>query len=515
MQINNLMKNILVRWRNYWAERDFYAVWLWVSFRVGPWWTDRKTRYLLQGLPALIVMTAGVLTFVGVFLMGARASEITTAYQRRAEESLATQPAEALTCYERLVDTDENRLEHLFGLAQACEKTRAHQRALGILNQLAPLDRRGYAPAHKYLAQVLLSPGQVSAEALDEAECHLVRVLEQEPDSVGAHVLLAQIYLVSNRLEKARPHLIQGSAIRPEFHLTLARLYNTLGRKASGVLEATRAEVLFRARAEADSDDHEARLNWAQAAALLGKHAQAAEILREGLALSKKRVFQQALAQLYVAWSDALTDDPTRKKLGDRLALIDQGLRCDPNNLDLLARLQLIARLQGSEAEKARSALQDLLAHGQESAALHLTLGIDASERGQVDEAALHFERAFQLSPETPLVANNLAWSLSTRAPIDLPRALRLADSAIRQTPALPQVHGTRGHILFKMERWKDALPELLLAARGDPRNAEAHDLLASIYTHLNDPTMAKKHRELADLEKKGQEPAKPVRQRP
>jgi tetratricopeptide (TPR) repeat protein len=296
-------------------------------------------------------------------------------------------------------------------------------------------------------------PGQVSIETLSEAERHLVRVVGREPNSVAAHVLLARIYLVTDRLALAEPHLIQASTVRPEFHLELARLYNTRGKKSKGVVEATRALVVYRARVEANSDDDEARLNWAKAVAILGEHAQAEKILQRGLELSKKPLYRQAIAQLFVAWSDTLIDDPAKQKLGARLALIDQGLRYDPDNLNLLERLQLIARLTGTEATKARGVLQDLLARGQESAALHLTLGIDASERNQPGEAALHFERAYQLCPDMPLVANNLAWSLATREPIDLPRALQLVDTAIHQMPAQPQFHGTRGNLLFSEGR--------------------------------------------------------------
>ena len=506
------LRRHLNHWRELWSKWDCYALPRRVWTAVAQWWSDRRTRHLIQGLPALIAISSVVATLAWVFMLGEHGSEIKAAYQRRAEQSLSTQPVEALTCYERLVDTDDSRPEYVFGLAQACEANKLHQRALGLLNQLAPLwTVRATPPLTITWRSCLLAPGQISTETLAEAERHLVRVVEQEPNAVGAHVLLAQIYLVSDRPALAKPELILASAVRPEFHLILARLYNTQGEKSSAILEAKQGQTIFRARCEANADDHDARLNWAEAAAILGNYAEAAEILRRGLALSQKPLYSQALAQLFVAWSDTLIDDPAKKKLGKRIALIDQGLRYDPDNLNLLARLQLIGCLEGTEAEKARKALQDLLAEGHESAAVYLTLGIDAAQRGQPGEAALHFERAFELSPEMPLIANNLAWSLATREPIDLPRALKLADTALRQAPAQPQFHGTRGRILFKMERWKDALPELLQAVRSEPTNSDAHAMLATIYTNLGAPEMAKTHRDLAAFKDKNRAAERPA----
>src|SRR5947209_20421318 len=79
----------------------------------------------------------------------------------------------------------------------------------------------------------------------------------------------------------------------------------------------------------------------------------------------------------------------------------------------------------------------------------------------------------------TPLVANNLAWVLANYQPVDLNQALALSDAVIAQddrdaAPAQDDhdaaiaraarhltFRGTRGHILAKLGRHKEALPDL------------------------------------------------------
>ena len=57
----------------------------------------------------------------------------------------------------------------------------------------------------------------------------------------------------------------------------------------------------------------------------------------------------------------------------------------------------------------------------------------------------------------------------------------------------------TRGQILAKMGRWKEALADLEAALPSAPRSTELHRTLAEVYTHLGVPGMAAEHRALAE----------------
>jgi Flp pilus assembly protein TadD len=115
-----------------------------------------------------------------------------------------------------------------------------------------------------------------------------------------------------------------------------------------------------------------------------------------------------------------------------------------------------------------------------------------------VSEARLHWERANQLAPDMPAIANNLAWLLSQSAPPDLPRALQLADMAVEKSPREMNFRDTRGHILMKLGRWKEALADLEAALPTTPNPAEMHLSLAEVYRHLDAPAMAAEHQRLA-----------------
>src|SRR5262249_52502651 len=158
---------------------------------------------------------------------------------------------------------------------------------------------------------------------------------------------------------------------------------------------------------------------------------------------TQEPVYRQALASVYLVWSDALARNG-RDHFGDRLSLLECGLRYDPSNAGLLDRLSAATRLEGPEADKARAMLHGLLANGEAPATVHFALGLDAWQRGKTDEARLHWERAHQLAPQVGVIANNLALVLAQGQPPDLPRALELVNLALEHSPNQANFRDTR-----------------------------------------------------------------------
>ena len=129
---------------------------------------------------------------------------------------------------------------------------------------------------------------------------------------------------------------------------------------------------------------------------------------------------------------------------------------------------------------------------------LHLMLGLDAYRHEQPEAARIHLERAYQLSPEAPPISNNLAFLLMNGPTPDLERALALVDAAWQRTPQQPHFHETRGQILVKLGRYREALNDLETAQRGIPASGPMHLALATTYEKLGMETLAKEHRRLA-----------------
>ncbi|OAI50987.1 hypothetical protein AYO44_05360 [Planctomycetaceae bacterium SCGC AG-212-F19] len=492
---------------------------------VKDWWTRRKGRCLLFGMPALLAA-------IGVGALGVAVAmevpgELGSYYQRQAARQLVARDyLAARVGYERLARLPDSRPEHLYGLAlvlrglgeqeetagrkdlaegraeqaaaRSAEARLFYERARVLLSTAASLDGPGYPPAHIRLAVDLLAQGAPLPPTLDLAERHLLRAVQLQPEALEAHALLGQFYVRTNRPDLAEKHLLVVAENRPEFGLLLAGLYRARGQKDQARIRAERCARLFATQLDDDPANLPARLNLAEAALLTGEYARALTLLQEGLGRSGAPVFRARIAKACLAWLEVLTGD-TEKEQGERIQLVELGLRSDPNNLDLLRQLAKVARLDGPQAEQARTMLQSLLAKGKGSFSLHLVLGVDAFERGKTAQALQHLEQAYRLDPNFPVLANNFAWALAQAEPPELERALRIINTVLERHAQDLRFRETRGQILAKMGRWDAAILDLQAALPRLPDDRNLHKSLAEAYRQLGNAEMAAQHQKLAD----------------
>lgn len=106
------------------------------------------------------------------------------------------------------------------------------------------------------------------------------------------------------------------------------------------------------------------------------------------------------------------------------------------------------------------------------------------------------------------MVANNLAWALASQPEPDLPRALELIELALDGNPTEPNFLSTRGRILARLGRWKDALSSLEAALPALPNNPTLHADLADVYAALGSTELAAEHRQKAEIPPEGQPPS-------
>ena len=96
---------------------------------------------------------------------------------------------------------------------------------------------------------------------------------------------------------------------------------------------------------------------------------------------------------------------------------------------------------------------------------------MDAWGRGKADEARLYREQAYQLDPPFAVVANNLAWMIGEAGPEHLPRAPRLANTAVE-----------RAQPLFTLLRSKIGLDQTTIAVTSTaPCRPEVHEFWAAL----------------------------------
>jgi tetratricopeptide (TPR) repeat protein len=394
---------------------------------------------------------------------------------------------------ERLVLLDEEEPAFRFQLALVEAARGNGPRTAGLMDSLTPLDRQGYAPAHLWVARALLAANP-SPAALRAAEVHLRRTLQDQPNEAEAHGLLGRLYLATGRPEEAKAHLLRATDEFPEVELDLARLFTAQGNGELARIHAERAQRLFHSRVAANLDDHDARLNRAEAYLVLRDFPAAVGVLQEGWELTANARYRAALGRTYLLWSDEAARSG-KSNLGEEFALLEKAMQNEGASPAVLDRLLAATQVKGPEAEKARNSLRSLLAQGKSPALVHLALGLDAQERGNLTEAQRHYEQANKLAPDTPVVLNNLAWSLAQAPSPDLPRALELVNAALANWPNQPRFRDTRGQILAKLGRWKEALGDLEAALPALPKSPDLHRALAETYEHLGMAEMAAEHR--------------------
>jgi tetratricopeptide (TPR) repeat protein len=462
------------------------------------WRRRLSLRLFLQGLPALLGI-AGVATLT-VLALSVSNGEVGARYAERGRAAFQAKDYPlAVSCLERAYAQGGEQPEILFELARAAEALGQTERAALLMSRLAPEEGQGYGEAHLWQAVYLLRMEPQSSDRRKAAEKHLLLALQGEIQNRDlAHVLLGEVYLADGHLDLAEPHLTRALKAFPTARMRLARLYQLRGDNERARREALVAAEHYKARAQANLHDHFARLAWADAVAFGEQFPDAVTILEEGWTVSQKGEYRVALGRVYAAWCDYQVRVKGGKDV-DQLGLVEKGLAHDPANAALLNRLLAALGAGGADADKARQALQGMLARGEAAGVAHFALGVDAWHNGKVEEARLHWERAIALAPQMTLAANNLAMLLSEGRRPDLARAAQLINLVLDKAPNHPGYRDTRGRIYARMGKWREALDDLEAALPRAANDPSLHRVLATVYEQLGNGGMAAEHRRQAD----------------
>lgn len=537
----SFMSRLPRRWRDrlsrwwdkivYWVGYPYYAV---RGALIGTWgflvraWGTRRFRTFLQGIPAIAGMA--VVGVASAFVLAGqsqdRRANLSVEYMNQAYQSVRKSRntrdneteernrhlADARTFVEKAILLDGgDRDDQMFFLAQLLAESKQYEHSLAIMRKLAPDNANGYGPAHLFLGDYYASqlvPGQKSLEFVER---HYVRAYEaskSKPDSpefLTAALRLGNLYGNTGRLADAAKMLEKVEEQFPAQRLVLAEIYRRLNRPDDAKRLIASAERYYTARINERPDDKESRGYLSNAYLLQERFGDAIEILRKGMVLSDDKRFPTRIAEIYGLWEAYVSRQPGNNLLA-RLKLIQDGLAAMPSNLYLLGRLQSIADMTGPEGESAREMFQKLLAEGQSAPILHHLLAVQAYSKGKSEEAKFHWEKALATeSSAAPLIMNNLAWLLTFQERPDYDRALDLIERVVAKNPDIPAFNGTRGVVLAKLKRYKEALPDLEKGVRATPQSPELHKALEESYEHLGNKSMAEIHRRKVEELTKGQ----------
>src|SRR3569623_760009 len=189
----------------------------------------------------------------------------------------------------------------------------------------------------------------VGDPALRLAEAHLLRASTGTGKVASdAHAFLGQMYLSYGRLKAAEEHFSIASEDRPELKMALARVYVLDRKKDEGRRVAEDAVEFFCKQMDADQENKEARMSYAEGLTFLERFGEAVPALERGRAMWPDDArFAVALGRVYLTWEESLRRTPNATAEQHRLLLI-RSLEADPQSRVLHRRL-----IRGIDADEA------------------------------------------------------------------------------------------------------------------------------------------------------------------
>jgi tetratricopeptide (TPR) repeat protein len=489
-----------------------YVLWTMWGFLVS-WSETRRYRLLWQGFPAAAL---ACLFFVLLLWQGRPASQETVgSYLEKARQATHLEEYEKAAFYFRklrqLAPADTRiRYEH----ALFCAEQGDYQQAASLMLSLTEDDNRsGAAKVHLWLARSALEGKLDISHTLAFAKHHLNQVLEDDPDNRYAHFFFSDLFLRLNDLDNAIRHLEPIASHSPELQMQLASLYGLRGdRKRSHSLACESANLLEQQIRSDQTTDVDVWIRLAGSYLLMEDYQKAANVLKQALIKFEDDRARKFLAQAYVRWSDHVAKE-NPEDVAEKMRLLQEALSVAPDEPAALQRIIALAHSEGEAADQAKQRLKQALAEGHATAVIHFALGTMEASDGNLDVALYHLDLANAINPRTAVTLNNLAFVLSHVDPPRLERALEAITQAVRLQPGIAQFRETRGQILARLGRFREAITDLefaLPATRIMPTRINIHLSLARCYEQLGDAALVRIHQRKAEELRVANDAAKP-----
>lgn len=313
--------------------------------------------------------------------------------------------------------------------------------------------------------------------------------------------LYAGQLMLNGRFEEALPVMVQLMPTSPMFGIQAAVLARQAGFETRAVSYAENSLNQFVELYRKDPNRSEIAIAIAKNYIFLNQYERAASVLTFAISKATDDATRQALRQhlgdCYVLWAESINLKPT-KTTEDRiqiLKLLESALTNSPGN-ELVMQMvsdQVLDSINDSNPEIA--ALQVALVKGVSPGVSHFIRGTGALLKGNTETALMHLEIAAETLPQSDVILNNLACVIAKRQDGDLERALLLIDSVIQrnQQPS-PYYRDTRGQILCKLGRYKEAVPDLEAALTQPELAIDAHRSLGDCYKNLGAEELSQQH---------------------
>ena len=453
---------------------------------------ERRTRFL-YGLPALVgILTTLVVGFV-IFL---NQESVTARYVTLMQTALQGGEYKlASTLGGRLVsESTERKPELAYQYATALARSGQAAKATSIIHSLAPEKTIGFAPAHHMRAlqaSQTLGPSPTE-EQLATLRWHLGNCGGTENEQIL--LLWANYYNRIGQPASAINKMEQAAKLNPTHLITLTQMLKANGNDAAANRTLDYGKETFKRIVEKEPRNSLARISLALILAQLSQLDEAEKVLQSGLKISKGPDIMRALSDFYLLKFDMTNEKPSGFR--ESFDYLDRAIRLDANYTPIYDRLiQLYGKLKSDEErDEVIRLLEEMIVDGKNAATAHFTLGSILMLSGKSEDSLYHLQKAFVLSPNMPVVCNNLAWLLATTNATKLDKALQLSQQAVKAVPKSVNFHDTLGTILLLQGDNEGAILELEFGL--DQRNSDKqlHAKLAKAYGAIGKKEIAKMH---------------------
>ncbi|WP_161604694.1 tetratricopeptide repeat protein [Roseiconus nitratireducens] len=409
-------------------------------------------------------------------------------------------------------DPDDIDLVHRFALIREAQGFSDETRVL-----MEKLLHRRHLPAARWLLKnefVGKQWGSLDAEKRDQFGEVLAMIHRSAPKDTAVTKMYAEYLIVSQRYASAIPLLDELSEVEPMRGLQAAALSRQIGDKVAAERFAERALSRVTEMSKDDPTNTALAMAVARNQVFLQRHADAVKTLDRSVKVAKtpeeRQVLSQALGDAIVAWVKFIEESPVDTIQGRLrvLKMLQAALRYAPNNprvVTLVADHVLRSTDDSGDSESAgerRAELESVrqaLVSGSSPGIAHFIKGTSALMAEDAQQASFHLGLAAEMMPRSGAILNNLAVALAMKEEPDYPRALKVANSAIEfvEQPT-PHFYETRGQILFRMGRFRQAIPDLERALAEPSLSKKAHQMLADCYQQEGDEELAESHRAAA-----------------
>jgi len=407
----------------------------------------------------------------------------------------------ALVASQRLLALSPSwRNQTLFSMALAHQGLGHQDKALALLQEVAPADRPVFAPAHLYVANSLLRQPDASRRFLPLILAQFKQALALEPDSIEANEGLGAIY--SSQKEWALAEKCFSAIIKkkPEHMLLLARMARERSNEKAAENWTHDALVHFQKAVEKSaSDNSKNRIPYLEALMMRNEFGKAKAVLDEGRKLSGDAPYKPVAGLVCAGLARELAAKET-DNLDARIKLLREGMDANPKDLSLLALLPGLSERDGIESGTAGDRILKMVDEKDAWPPLFFAAAKISWKRQDTAGMKTYLARACEAFPKALPMANNLASVINRNGrKEDLPFALEMMDYAVEQDSSQPLFRLNRGLVLLYSAKPQDALPDFHFAFEHLEDKSPAHRALSEAYQAMGMSNLAQKHRPLAN----------------